>query len=60
MVQGASRGIGLALIEALLEAEGVGRVVATSREPDCSKGLAPRVLRPWGPPVPPLTRNLLT
>jgi NAD(P)-dependent dehydrogenase (short-subunit alcohol dehydrogenase family) len=40
MVQGASRGIGLALIETLLEAEEVGRVVATSREPDCSKGLA--------------------
>lgn len=40
MVQGASRGIGLALVETLLEAEGVERVVATSRRPLRGKGLS--------------------
>jgi NAD(P)-dependent dehydrogenase (short-subunit alcohol dehydrogenase family) len=40
MVQGASRGIGLALVETLLEAGDVERVVATSRDPARSEGLA--------------------
>lgn len=40
MVQGASRGIGLALVETLLEADDVERVVATCRDPARSKGLA--------------------
>jgi NAD(P)-dependent dehydrogenase (short-subunit alcohol dehydrogenase family) len=40
MIEGASRGIGLALVETLLEAGDVDRVVATSRDPDRSKGLA--------------------
>ena len=40
MVQGASRGIGLALVETLLEASDVQRVFATSRNPVHSEGLA--------------------
>lgn len=40
MVQGASRGIGLALVETLLDADGVGRVVATSRDPMSGQGLS--------------------
>jgi NAD(P)-dependent dehydrogenase (short-subunit alcohol dehydrogenase family) len=40
LVQGASRGIGLALVEALLEREEVARVVATSRKPRESQGIA--------------------
>jgi NAD(P)-dependent dehydrogenase (short-subunit alcohol dehydrogenase family) len=43
VVQGASRGIGLALVEALLERPEIGRVFATSREPEASVGL--RTLR---------------
>ena len=39
MVQGASRGIGLALVEALAARPEIGRVVATSRDPDRSEGL---------------------
>ena len=40
MVQGASRGLGLALVEALLERDDTERVFATSRAPDASEGLA--------------------
>ena len=40
LVQGASRGIGLALVEALLERPDVDRVVATSRRPEESASLA--------------------
>jgi NAD(P)-dependent dehydrogenase (short-subunit alcohol dehydrogenase family) len=40
LVQGASRGIGLALVEALLERGEVARVVATSREPQAAQRLA--------------------
>ena len=40
VVQGASRGLGLAFTRALLEREGAGRVVATCRRPDASDGLA--------------------
>jgi NAD(P)-dependent dehydrogenase (short-subunit alcohol dehydrogenase family) len=40
MVQGASRGIGLALVETLLEDASIDRVVATSRDPSRSKALA--------------------
>ena len=39
VVQGASRGIGLALVEALLQRPEVERVVATCRRPDESEGL---------------------
>ena len=40
LVQGGSRGIGLAFVEALLERPDVDRVIATSRAPDESSGLA--------------------
>jgi NAD(P)-dependent dehydrogenase (short-subunit alcohol dehydrogenase family) len=40
LVQGASRGLGLALVRTLLEAEGVTRVFATARAPERSEGLA--------------------
>jgi NAD(P)-dependent dehydrogenase (short-subunit alcohol dehydrogenase family) len=40
LVQGASRGLGLAFVRALLERADVGRVVATCRNPDASEGLA--------------------
>lgn len=40
VVQGSSRGIGLALVEALLEQEGVGQVIACARRPQDSVGLA--------------------
>lgn len=40
LVQGASRGIGLALVEALLARPDVDRVVATSRRPEESASLA--------------------
>jgi NAD(P)-dependent dehydrogenase (short-subunit alcohol dehydrogenase family) len=40
LVQGASRGIGLALVETLLESNDALRVVATSRDPERSEGLA--------------------
>ncbi len=40
LVQGASRGLGLALAEALLGRGDVDRVVATCREPEQSEGLA--------------------
>jgi NAD(P)-dependent dehydrogenase (short-subunit alcohol dehydrogenase family) len=39
VVQGASRGLGLAFVEALLARPDVDRVVATSRSPDSSEGL---------------------
>ena len=39
LIQGASRGIGLALVEALLERAGVERVWATARHPEQSVGL---------------------
>jgi NAD(P)-dependent dehydrogenase (short-subunit alcohol dehydrogenase family) len=39
LVQGASRGIGLAMAEHLLEHAGVERVIATSREPESSEAL---------------------
>ncbi|MFK7895370.1 MAG: SDR family oxidoreductase [Myxococcota bacterium] len=39
LIQGASRGIGLALVEALLTRSRVKRVIATSRNPQASKGL---------------------
>lgn len=39
MVQGASRGLGLAFVRALLERDDVDRVVATSRAPEQSEGL---------------------
>lgn len=39
LVQGASRGIGLAMVEHLLEQSGVDRVVATSRDPETSEAL---------------------
>ncbi len=40
VVQGASRGLGLALVEALLERPDTDRVFATAREPESSVGLA--------------------
>ncbi len=40
LVQGSSRGIGLALVQRLLDQERVGRVVACARRPDTSSGLA--------------------
>lgn len=40
LVQGASRGLGLAFVRALLGRADVDRVVATSRDPDASPGLA--------------------
>lgn len=40
LVQGASRGLGLALARALLERDDVDRVVATCRDPAASPGLA--------------------
>jgi len=40
VVQGASRGLGLALAQALLERADVARVIATSRAPDRSEELA--------------------
>ncbi len=40
MVQGSSRGLGLALVEVLLERPGTARVFATARDPDQSAGLA--------------------
>ncbi|MGH0029921.1 MAG: SDR family oxidoreductase [Myxococcota bacterium] len=40
MVQGASRGLGLAFVRALLGRDDVDRVVATSRSPETSEGLA--------------------
>ncbi|MCR9095761.1 MAG: SDR family oxidoreductase [bacterium] len=40
LVQGASRGLGLAFVRALLERPDVDRVVATSRAPDRSEALA--------------------
>ncbi len=39
VVQGGSRGLGLAMVRRLLRAKGVSRVVATSREPEESEGL---------------------
>jgi NAD(P)-dependent dehydrogenase (short-subunit alcohol dehydrogenase family) len=39
LVQGASRGLGLAFVEALLARPDVERVVATCREPEASEGL---------------------
>ena len=39
LVQGGSRGVGLALVEALLARPDVDRVVATSRRPQASEGL---------------------
>ncbi len=39
LVQGASRGLGLAFARALLDRPDVDRVVATCREPDASEGL---------------------
>jgi NAD(P)-dependent dehydrogenase (short-subunit alcohol dehydrogenase family) len=39
LVQGASRGLGLAFVEALLARPDVDRVVATSREPEASEDL---------------------
>lgn len=39
LVQGGSRGIGLALVEALLARPDVDRVIATSRRPEASEGL---------------------
>jgi len=40
LVQGASRGLGLAFARALLDRADVDRVVATSRNPEASEGLA--------------------
>jgi NAD(P)-dependent dehydrogenase (short-subunit alcohol dehydrogenase family) len=40
MIQGASRGLGLAFTQALLERPDVDRVVATCRQPEQSEGLA--------------------
>ena len=40
MVQGASRGLGLAFVRALLARDDVDRVVATCRDPEASAGLA--------------------
>jgi len=40
VVQGSSRGLGLALVEALLERPDTDRVFATAREPESSEGLA--------------------
>jgi NAD(P)-dependent dehydrogenase (short-subunit alcohol dehydrogenase family) len=40
LVQGASRGLGLALVRTLLAADGVTRVFATARAPERSEGLA--------------------
>jgi NAD(P)-dependent dehydrogenase (short-subunit alcohol dehydrogenase family) len=40
VVQGASRGLGLALVSALLERRDTGRVLATARQPAASTGLA--------------------
>ena len=39
VVQGSSRGIGLALVARLLEEPGLGRVMACARAPDSSEGL---------------------
>ena len=39
LVQGASRGIGLGFVEALLDHPRAGRVIATARQPDASTGL---------------------
>jgi NAD(P)-dependent dehydrogenase (short-subunit alcohol dehydrogenase family) len=40
LVQGASRGLGLAFARALLDRASADRVVATCREPEASPGLA--------------------
>jgi len=40
LVQGASRGLGLAFVRALLDRTDVGRVAATCRDPAASEGLA--------------------
>lgn len=40
VIQGSSRGIGLALVEALLESERVSRVIACARDPESASGLA--------------------
>ena len=37
LVQGASRGLGLAFVEALLASPGVGQVLATARDPEASR-----------------------
>lgn len=47
LVQGSSRGIGLALTEALLSCERVGRVIACARRPEQSTGLA-ALVRQYG------------
>ena len=39
LVQGANRGIGAGLVEALLECPRVGRVIATCRDPDAAQSL---------------------
>lgn len=40
LIQGSSRGIGLGLVERLLEQDRVGRVIACARDPEGSSGLA--------------------
>lgn len=40
LIQGASRGIGLGLVRALLASDRIGRVVATCRDPDAAESLA--------------------
>jgi NAD(P)-dependent dehydrogenase (short-subunit alcohol dehydrogenase family) len=40
LIQGASRGIGLGLVRALLASDRIGRVVATCRNPDAAESLA--------------------